>query len=55
MNRYPREARDALIKCIPCNAPVTETVEGKYVCVKCGRSPIVQRRAGNAESAAADD
>jgi DNA-directed RNA polymerase subunit RPC12/RpoP len=43
MGRYPRTARDARIKCIPCNAPVTRTIEGKYVCVECGNSPIEDR------------
>lgn len=28
------------MKCIACNAPVTRTVEGGYVCVECGGSPI---------------
>ncbi len=40
MSRYPREARNARIKCIACNAPVVRTVEGEYVCVDCGESPI---------------
>jgi hypothetical protein len=40
MGRYPREVRDARIKCIPCNAPVTRTVDGDYVCVECGGSPV---------------
>jgi DNA-directed RNA polymerase subunit RPC12/RpoP len=40
MSRYPPAARNAAIKCIPCNAPMTKTVEGKYVCVSCGREPI---------------
>lgn len=40
MGRYPREVRDAQLKCIDCNAPVVRTVEGAYVCVSCGGSPI---------------
>ncbi|MCH7661467.1 MAG: hypothetical protein IH933_13095 [Euryarchaeota archaeon] len=40
MDRYPREARSARIKCIACNAPVVRTVEGAYVCVDCGESPV---------------
>lgn len=40
MSRYPRAARSARIKCIPCNAPVVETVDGRYVCVDCGTRPI---------------
>ncbi|KYH25839.1 hypothetical protein HAPAU_25170 [Halalkalicoccus paucihalophilus] len=43
MSRYPREARSARIKCIACNAPVVRTVEGKYVCVDCGDSPLRPR------------
>jgi hypothetical protein len=43
MGRYPRTVRDARIKCIPCNAPVTRTVEGRYVCVECGDAPISGR------------
>lgn len=37
MTRYPRSVRDAQIKCVRCNAPVTKTVEGHLVCVDCGR------------------
>lgn len=40
MGRYPREARDAQVKCIDCNAPVVTTVDGRHVCVDCGESPI---------------
>lgn len=43
MGRYPRAARDARMKCIECNAPVVETVEGSYACVSCGSSPISAR------------
>lgn len=43
MSRYPRAARDAKIKCMTCNAPVTETVDGGYACVACGRNPIGDR------------
>lgn len=28
------------MKCIECNAPVVPTVDGSYVCVECGESPI---------------
>lgn len=50
MTRYPREARGASIKCISCNAPVTQTVEGKYVCVKCGDEPVKTRSEATTES-----
>lgn len=40
MDRYPRAARSARIKCVSCNAPVVETVDGGYACVGCGGSPI---------------
>lgn len=43
MARYPRRAREAAIKCIACNAPVTTTVEGEYVCVDCGELPVKRR------------
>ncbi|WP_336344914.1 hypothetical protein [Halalkalicoccus ordinarius] len=43
MSRYPREARSARIKCIDCNAPVTRTTDGQYVCVECGGSPLERR------------
>ena len=43
MDRYPREARDAQVKCIDCNAPVVTTVDGRYVCVGCGGSPVAPR------------
>jgi len=55
MSRYPRAARSAAIKCIPCNAPVTETVDGEYVCVQCGDAPITERTRTTAPSVAADD
>lgn len=40
MTRYPRAVRDACLKCIPCNAPVIETIDGQFHCVDCGGSPI---------------
>lgn len=40
MSRYPREVRNARIKCIDCNAPVARTADGRYVCVECGGSPL---------------
>jgi hypothetical protein len=43
MGRYPREARDARLKCIECNAPVVKTVEGNYACVDCGAAPLESR------------
>jgi len=43
MSRYPRAARNARIKCIACNAPVTETVEGEYVRVECGETAVQER------------
>lgn len=47
MSRYPRTARDAAVKCIGCNAPVVVTVDGRYVCVECGESPIQPRDASD--------
>jgi predicted RNA-binding Zn-ribbon protein involved in translation (DUF1610 family) len=60
MGRYPRQVRDARLKCIECNAPVVETVEGSYACVDCGTEPLSARsdsRASVHEDAApvADD
>jgi DNA-directed RNA polymerase subunit RPC12/RpoP len=43
MGRYPRQVRDARLKCIECNAPVVETVEGSYACVDCGSEPVSAR------------
>jgi DNA-directed RNA polymerase subunit RPC12/RpoP len=43
MGRYPRQVRDARLKCIECNAPVVETVEGSYACVDCGSKPVSAR------------
>lgn len=43
MGRYPRQVRDARLKCIECNAPVVETVEGSYACVDCGAEPVSTR------------
>lgn len=40
MGRYPRQVRDAKVKCIDCNAPVAETLHGRYVCVDCGEQPL---------------
>lgn len=40
MSRYPRAVRDARIKCLHCNAPVTETIDGRWVCVDCGRRVV---------------
>ena len=60
MGRYPRQVRDARLKCIECNAPVVETVEGSYACVDCGAEPVTTKsdsRATAVEDAAspADD
>lgn len=54
MGRYPRAARDAVIKCIPCNAPVTETMDGTYVCVSCGESPVQSRDTNSGFPTASD-
>jgi hypothetical protein len=54
MTRYPRSARSARIKCIPCNAPVVETVGGGYVCVCCGVSPVASPDEGGGERQAGD-
>ena len=54
MSRYPREARNARFKCVPCNAPVVRTVDGRYVCVDCGSSPITSNGT-EAESASPAD
>ena len=43
MSRYPKSARAASLKCIACNAPITRTVEGTYVCVDCGESLVKER------------
>lgn len=50
MSRYPRAARDAKIKCLQCNAPVTETVDGGYACVDCGRDPFGDGARSDAET-----
>jgi uncharacterized Zn finger protein (UPF0148 family) len=55
MGRYPRAARSAAIKCIACNAPVTETVDGEYVCVSCGDTPVRERIENASTAARADD
>ncbi|PSP56731.1 hypothetical protein BRC82_01240 [Halobacteriales archaeon QS_1_67_19] len=60
MGRYPREVRDARMKCIECNAPVVETLEGTYACVNCGSEPVQSRTDASAATpndptAAADD
>lgn len=61
MARYPRTARDAALKCISCNAPVTRTVDDRYICVNCGDSPLTAKPTADDtapatdESATADD
>ena len=50
MARYPRAARSARIKCVPCNAPVVEIIDGGYACVDCGDSPISPTDSAEAES-----
>ncbi|MBP1987794.1 hypothetical protein J2753_002304 [Halolamina salifodinae] len=40
MSRYPRSVRSSRVKCIPCNAPAAETIDGAYVCVECGTAVI---------------
>ena len=52
MARYPRAARSARIKCISCNAPVVETIDGGYACVGCGDSPISATDPDDAERSA---
>jgi predicted RNA-binding Zn-ribbon protein involved in translation (DUF1610 family) len=43
MGRYPRQVRDAKLKCIECNAPVVKTVDDSYACVNCGSEPLSRR------------
>lgn len=43
MSRFPREVRNARIKCINCNAPVVQTVDDEFVCISCGDSPLSRR------------
>lgn len=40
MPRYPRQVRNARIKCLSCNAPVVRTVDETFHCVDCGSSPV---------------
>lgn len=40
MKRYPESAMRAALKCIPCNAPIVETTDGRYVCIECGDTRI---------------
>lgn len=54
MTQYPRPARSARIKCIPCNAPVVETVGGGYVCVCCGESPVAPHADASEETPVID-
>jgi predicted RNA-binding Zn-ribbon protein involved in translation (DUF1610 family) len=55
MARYPRTARDAAIKCISCNAPVTKTIDNRYVCVDCGEAPLGQKVDDGRTASPADD
>lgn len=43
MTRYPRAARNAALKCVPCGAPLVRTTDDRYVCVECGETPIESR------------
>lgn len=54
MDRYPRAARTAAVKCIDCNAPVVETVDGPFVCVECGDSPVQSKEARSKEAQSKD-
>lgn len=40
MSRSEDTVRNAIRKCIPCNAPLVETTEGAYVCVECGECRV---------------
>ena len=40
MGRYPRNTRNARLKCIDCNAPVVKTTDAEFVCVDCGTAPV---------------
>jgi len=55
MTRYPKAARSAHIKCISCNAPVTETIEGEYVCVEYSDRLITEHIQKATPSIAEDD
>ncbi len=47
MGRYPRGVRNAGVKCISCNAPAAATIDGQYVCVECGNTPVQGSSTGN--------
>ncbi len=47
VRRYPKIVRNARIKCIDCNAPVTITTDGQYVCVSCGELLVEKRMNGD--------
>lgn len=49
MSRYPTEVRQAAVKCISCNAPVVQTIDGTYVCVECGESPVQTSTVGSGD------
>jgi Zn finger protein HypA/HybF involved in hydrogenase expression len=53
MGRYPRQVRDAKLKCIECNAPVVKTVDESYACVGCGSEPLSAR--SDSPASALDD
>jgi Zn finger protein HypA/HybF involved in hydrogenase expression len=53
MGRYPRQVRDAKLKCIECNAPVVTTVDDSYACVNCGSEPLSVR--SDSPTSALDD
>ena len=55
MTRYPRAVRNAALKCISCNAPVTRTVDKRYVCVECGNSPLEPKATVTNTTVAGDD
>jgi predicted RNA-binding Zn-ribbon protein involved in translation (DUF1610 family) len=40
MSRYPRNVRNARLKCVSCNAPVVKTTDERFVCVDCGTAPV---------------
>lgn len=51
MRRVHRNAREARTKCIDCNKPVVRTVDGAFVCIQCGGSPIDVREGDVADVA----
>lgn len=43
MTQHRPLAKNATVKCVSCNVPVTQTVDGEFVCGECGAIRVAPR------------